>query len=101
MGQVTVTINGRTYRLSCGEGEESRLLELAEHVRVRVEGLAAEFGQVGDERLIVMASLLIADELLEAREQLAIMLARVPQLAEAAEPDAADTPPAPKVAGLP
>lgn len=92
MGQVTVTINGRTYRLSCGEGEESRLLELAEHVRVRVEGLAAEFGQVGDERLIVMASLLIADELLEAREQLAIMLARVPQLAEPAEPAEQETP---------
>lgn len=85
MGQVTVTINGRTYRLSCGDGDEARLLELAEHVRVRVEALAAEFGQVGDERLIVMAALLMADELLDARAQLAVMLARVPQLAEVEE----------------
>ena len=51
MGQVTVTVNGRTYRLRCGDGEEPRLIELATHVGNRIDGLAAEFGQVGDERL--------------------------------------------------
>lgn len=70
MGQVTVTLNGRTYRLRCGDGEEARLLELAGHLEQRIEGLAAEFGQVGDERLLLMAALLIADELWDARERL-------------------------------
>lgn len=70
MGQVTVTLNGRTYRLRCGEGEERRLVELATHVSERVEGLAAEFGQVGDDRLLLMAALLIADELWDTRERL-------------------------------
>jgi cell division protein ZapA len=71
MGQVTVTVNGRTYRLQCGAGEEQRLIELATYVGARVDGLAAEFGQVGDERLLLMAALLVADELLDARERLA------------------------------
>ena len=71
MGQVTVTLNGRTYRLGCGDGEEARLLELANHLRQRVDGLAADFGQVGDDRLLIMAALLITDELLDLRSRLA------------------------------
>lgn len=79
MGQVTVTLNGRTYRLRCGEGEERRLVELATHVSERVEGLAAEFGQVGDDRLLLMAALLIADELWDVRERLWELDAQVEQ----------------------
>jgi cell division protein ZapA len=70
MGQVAVTLNGRTYRLRCGDGDEPRLLQLAGYLEQRIEALAAEFGQVGDERLLLMAALLIADELWDAREQL-------------------------------
>ena len=70
MGQVTVTLNGRTYRLRCGDGEEARLLQLAGHLEQRIDSLAAEFGQVGDERLLLMAALLIADELWDMRERL-------------------------------
>ena len=71
MGQVTVTVNGRTYRLQCGDGEERRLIELATHVGNRIDGLAAEFGPVGDDRLLLMTALLVADELWDARERLA------------------------------
>ncbi len=70
MGQVAVTLNGRTYRLRCGDGDEPRLLQLAGYLEQRIEALAAEFGQVGDERLLLMAALLITDELWDAREQL-------------------------------
>jgi cell division protein ZapA len=71
MGHVTITLNSRTYRLRCGDGEEPRLLELAEDLRRRIDRLASEFGQVGDDRLLVMAALLIVDELLDARQALA------------------------------
>lgn len=70
MGHVTVTVNGRTFRLRCGDGEEPRLLELAAQVRDRVDRLALEFGQIGDERLSVMAAILITDELMDARAQI-------------------------------
>lgn len=71
MGQVTVKLNGKTYHLRCGDGEEGRLQALAAHVSGRLETLTAEFGQVGDERLMLMAALLTADELLETRDRLA------------------------------
>lgn len=71
MGQVTVTLNGRTYRLRCEDGEEERLLALAEHVRGKIDGLIAQFGQIGEDRLLLMASLLVTDELFDSRDQLA------------------------------
>lgn len=70
MGQVSVTLNGRTYRLECGEGEEAHLIELAEYLNSHVETMKFKFGQVGDDRLILMAALMVADELTEARRQL-------------------------------
>ncbi len=94
MGQVTVTLNGRTYRLKCGDGEETRLLELAHHVREKIEHLAIEFGQVGDDRLTVMAALLITDELFDAREALK-QTAILPDDIASLEPPASPINPAP------
>jgi cell division protein ZapA len=79
MGQVTVTLNGRTYRLSCGDGEEQRLLALADHVRGKLNGLIQQFGQAGEDRLLLMAALLIADELWDARARLEGTTAAVPE----------------------
>ena len=70
MGQVSVTLNGRTYRLECGEGEETHLIALAEYLGSHVDTMKRKFGQVGDDRLILMASLLVADELWELRRQM-------------------------------
>ena len=70
MGQVAITLNGRTYRLACQDGEEERLLALGNHVRGHVDRLTREFGQIGDDRLLAMVAILIADELFEAKSGL-------------------------------
>ena len=67
MAEVEVAINGRSYLMGCDDGQEEHLLLLAEEVGRRVEDLVATVGQVGDARLLLMASLLIADELYDAR----------------------------------
>jgi cell division protein ZapA len=71
VGQATITINGRTYRLKCRDGEEERLLALADLVSRRVDSLAGEFAAAGDGRLLLMTALMLADELMDAQEQLA------------------------------
>jgi cell division protein ZapA len=68
MGQVAITVNGRSYRFDCGDGEEPRLQELAEYVKSRMETLSREHGNVGEERLLLMAALTIADELWDATD---------------------------------
>jgi cell division protein ZapA len=69
MGQISVTLNGRSYRLECSEGEEAHLVELAEYIGSHVDEMRRKFGQVGDDRLILMASLVVADELWELRRE--------------------------------
>ncbi len=69
MGEVFLTLNGRSYRLACRDGEERRLEELARYVEQKFDNLAAEFGQIGESRLLMMSALMIADELFDARTE--------------------------------
>jgi len=71
MAQVKVEINGRGYDITCDNGEEEHVERLASFVDKRIEELIASVGQIGDARLLVMASLLIADELADAYADLA------------------------------
>tara|TARA_R110002072_G_scaffold35177_8_gene104383 strand:+ start:91 stop:441 length:351 start_codon:yes stop_codon:yes gene_type:complete len=70
MPQVDVAINGRTYQIACDDGQEAHLAQLGDYVDRRVKELVAAVGQVGDSRLLVMVSLLIADELAETHADL-------------------------------
>lgn len=69
MGQVSVTLNGRTYRLHCGDGEEQRVRQLGQDLADRMQQLAGEFGSSAHDRLLVMAALMISDELVELRDK--------------------------------
>ncbi|HIJ39319.1 MAG TPA: cell division protein ZapA [Rhodospirillaceae bacterium] len=64
---VLVTIVGRSYEISCDDGQEDYLKSLAAEVDQRAADLLRSIGQVGDARLLVMVSLLMADELTELR----------------------------------
>jgi cell division protein ZapA len=70
MPLVNVMVNGRAYTIACDEGEEEHLKELAAHVDGKVRELLESVGQVGDQRLLLMAAVLITDELFDARMQL-------------------------------
>ena len=70
MAQVEVSINGRNYPIACDDGQEPHLIQLGEYVDRRVKELVTAVGQVGDSRLLVMVSLLIADELAETYAEL-------------------------------
>ena len=70
MGQVSVSINNRQYRMACEDGQEEHLTRLAQELDRRIAKLRSDFGEIGDMRLTVMAALTIADELREQRGQL-------------------------------
>ena len=65
MSQVTVTINGRQFRLACEDGQEGHLTRLAAELDKRIEELRTRFGEIGDTRLTIMAALMVADEVAE------------------------------------
>ena len=70
MPLVNVMVNGRAYTIACDDGEEEHLKLLGEDVDAKVKELLGSVGQVGDQRLILMAALLLADELHAAKTQL-------------------------------
>ena len=70
MPQISVTINGRQFRMACEDGEEAHLQHLAEDLDQRIGRLRTRFGEIGDTRLTVMAALTLADELAETKEKL-------------------------------
>jgi cell division protein ZapA len=70
MAQVSIRINGRSYDIACEDGQEERLHALAGYVDERVKEIAGAVGQIGEQRLLVMTNLLIADELGAAQEKL-------------------------------
>ena len=94
MGQVAITLNDRTYRLVCDDGEEDRLVELAGFVKSKVEHLRAEIGHVGDERLMLMEALMIADELFDARAAQSLPNGLQSSLQSGGKAQASGTPPA-------
>ncbi len=70
MAQVNLQINGRDYLIACEDGEEKHLTFLADYINRQVEGLVETVGQVGEARLLLMASLMVADELAETNREL-------------------------------
>jgi cell division protein ZapA len=70
MPQITVNINGRPYPVACDSGQESRIVELARYLDGKVAGFARQFPQAGEARLVVLAALVVADELAEASDAL-------------------------------
>ncbi len=70
MGQVAVTVNNRPFTITCDDGQEPRIRRLAQYVDARVGEFVKGIGQVGEARLLLLAALVIADELSDANEAL-------------------------------
>jgi cell division protein ZapA len=62
---MNITINGHAYAVACNAGEEERLKVLGSIVNDRVSRLAEGLGQIGESKLLLMAAILLADEMTE------------------------------------
>lgn len=80
MAQVTILIDGRSFKLECRDGEETRVEQLAAFVEAHVLEIKSSSRQGSNERLLLMSALMIADELMEMREELEQALAHMAQL---------------------
>jgi len=89
MPTVEVVVNGRSHVVQCGEGEETRVKRLAAYIDRRIADLAKGQTQVGDARLLLMASLLVADELSDAFDEIKRLQAALEERAGDAERQAA------------
>jgi cell division protein ZapA len=80
MAQVTVTIDSKTYRMACEEGQEEHLSDLAGRFDRYVGHLKNQFGEIGDLRITVMAGIMVMDELHELQRRMRGLEAEVETL---------------------
>ena len=78
MGQALLTITGRTYRISCRDGDEDRISRLGDEIAARAERITGSLGSVPEGQLLVMTALMLADELADARAGIAPPAAAAP-----------------------
>jgi cell division protein ZapA len=83
--EVNVEINGRKYRMACEEGQQAHLVGLAERFNAQVEGLKGVVGEIGDNRLTVMAGIAVLDELSEAERKIKALETQVLELTRAGQ----------------
>lgn len=83
MPTVIVKVNDRPYNIVCDEGEEPHLTELAGLIADEVDKLKKSFGQVGDSRLLLMASLVVADKLDETVKRIEALEGEIEGLKDA------------------
>jgi cell division protein ZapA len=88
--EVNVEINGRKYRMACEEGQQGHLIGLAKRFDAQVEGLKGAVGEIGDNRLTVMAGIAVVDELAEAERRIAELESQLAELSEAGQEIAAE-----------
>lgn len=70
MAQVNLTVNGRVYRMACEDGEEDHVAELGQRFDAAINELRGVLGEIGDQRLMVMAGILMTDRLGDTEERL-------------------------------
>jgi cell division protein ZapA len=80
MAQVTVTIDGKAYRMACEEGQEDHLTDLANRFDRYVMHLKSQFGEIGDLRVTVMAGIMIMDEVSELTRRVSSLEAELQTL---------------------
>ncbi|QND48161.1 cell division protein ZapA [Rhizobium lusitanum] len=80
MAQVTVTIDGKAYRMACEEGQEAHLTDLATRFDRYVIHLKSQFGEIGDLRVTVMAGIMIMDEVSELTRRITALEAELETL---------------------
>lgn len=83
MPEITLIVNDRPYKMACDPGEEKQLRELAEFVDREIGQLKEEFGEAGENRLQVMASLVIADKLADAVRKIEALQTEIESLKDA------------------
>ncbi len=68
MAEVTLTINGRNYGISCDDGQEQRVVDLGHYVDSRMKDISRSGAASNDTHLLVLTALMLADESFDARQ---------------------------------
>ncbi len=87
MAEVTLTINGRNYGIACDDGQEKRVRDLGYYIDQRMREIARAGAATNESHLMVLTSLMLADEIFDLRDNIGSMEEQVQQSSRGARDD--------------
>ena len=72
MANVSIKFNGKEFLLSCDDGQEEHLEELANHLGNKFEKLKSDLGNIGENKLLLITSIKVMDEYFETKKNVDI-----------------------------
>ena len=70
MANINIKFNGKEYLLSCEDGQEEHLEELANNLNIKFEELRSTLGNIGENRLLLITSIKVMDEYHETKKKI-------------------------------
>ena len=70
MANVNISFNGKEFLLSCDDGQEEHLQELAEQMNKKFASLKSELGNIGENKLLLISSIKVMDEYFETKKKI-------------------------------
>ena len=70
MANVNIKFNGKDFLLSCDNGQEEHLEELAVHLNEKFDSLKSSLGNIGENKLLLITSITIMDEYFETKKKI-------------------------------
>ena len=82
MANVNIKFNGKDFLLSCDDGQEEHLEELANHLGSKFDKLKADLGNIGENKLLLITSIKIMDEYFETKKKIDIHRKEITNITE-------------------
>ena len=82
MANVNIKFNGKEFLLSCEDGQEEHLEELALYLNEKFTNLKNSLGNIGESKLLLITSISVLDEYYETKKKLDIQKKEINKITE-------------------
>ena len=82
MANVNIKFNGKDFLLSCDDGQEEHLEELANHLGNKFDKLKKDLGNIGENKLLLITSIKIMDEYFETKKKVDVSKKEISNITE-------------------
>ena len=82
MANVNIKFNGKDFLLSCDDGQEDHLEQLANHLVNKFDKLKSDLGNIGENKLLLITSIKIMDEYFETKKKVDVNKKEIQNITE-------------------
>tara|TARA_X000000368_G_scaffold338789_1_gene276825 strand:- start:924 stop:1370 length:447 start_codon:yes stop_codon:yes gene_type:complete len=82
MANVNIKFNGKEFLLSCEDGQEEHLEDLATNLNTKFTNLKTSLGNIGENKLLLITSIKVMDEYFETKKKIDLQKIEIQKIKE-------------------